>query len=60
MANDQPDFCRPCADSLARIVQQDGIWPGLTAAGARMARSMALEDGEVPTSDSPPWRCTRD
>ncbi len=54
MANNQPSsICRPCADSLARIVQQDGIWPGLTAAGARMARSMALEDGEVPTSAAP-------
>ena len=54
MANNQPSsICRPCTDSLARIVQQDGIWPGLTAAGARMARSMALEDGEVPTSASP-------
>ena len=53
MANDQPDFCRTCAASLARVVQQDGIWPGLTAAGARLARRMATEDGEVPTSDSP-------
>ena len=43
----------PCAASLARVVQQDGIWPGLTAAGARLARRMATEDGEVPTSDSP-------
>ena len=53
MATDQADFCRTCADALARVVQQDGIWPGLTAAGARMARCMAIEDGEVPTSDSP-------
>ena len=53
MANDQADFCRTCADSLARVVQQDGIWPGLTEEGARMARCMAIEDGEVPTSDSP-------
>ena len=53
MATDQPDFCRTCADALARVVQQDGIWPGLTAAGARLARCMAIEDGEVPTSDSP-------
>ena len=53
MANDQPDFCRTCAASLARVVQQDGIWPGLTAAGARLARRMATEDGEVQTSDSP-------
>ena len=59
MANDQPDFCRTCADSLARVVQQEGIWPGLTTAGARMARRMAIEDGEVPTSATP-CRCTRD
>ena len=53
MANDQPDFYRTCAASLARVVQQEGTWPGLTPAGARMARRMAIEDGEVPTSATP-------
>ena len=52
-------MARTCASSLARVVQQDGVWPGLTEEGARMARCMAIEDGEVPTSDSP-CRCTRD
>ena len=46
-------MARTCASSLARVVQQDGVWPGLTEEGARMARCMAIEDGEVPTSDSP-------
>ena len=45
MENEQPgSICRPCAAALAHVVQQDGIWPGLTEEGASMARSMAIED----------------
>ena len=49
MENEQPSsICRPCSDAMHQLTNQDGTWPVLTAAEARRARSMAIEDGQVP------------
>ena len=58
MENDQPgSICRPCSDALHHLTNQDGIWAGLTAVGARLARSIAIKDSQVPDqNDVSKWQ----
>ena len=59
IANDQPDFCRTCAASLARVVQQDGICPASQRLAHDWPDAWRLRTARCQPA-TPPWRCTRD
>ena len=49
MENDQPSsICRSCSDAMHQLTNQAGTRPASRPPGARLARSQAIEDSQVP------------